>query len=560
MNSASHELPITASLDDPFYYLANFRFVLAWVADRYDDLLGERERAFIEVFATLPLPAQALLVRMVMRKGTRFRTGKLCYAEIGDTEAALAPLIEVGWVDADPVLDLESLFTLLTKAEIVEALQHEIISAGLPVSSGKTALRDSLEARRLTPRPLSDWWPQAPDRVVELTWMETCDRLRLMFFGNLRQDWAEFVLAELGLQRFETVEFTRESRAFQAREEVDAYLDLHRLRERLEEGELPRTLWHEVPEAPDNSWLEARRAKLLFQLAREAERHDDLAMALAIYPSCGHPEARARHLRLLERCGEFEAAYRLAERAQVAPRSEAESQALERLVPRLCRRLALPLPSKVTPASPERLDLCLAKPVIGGVEAAVCEHLSSEHAPVHYVENTLIGGLFGLLCWRAIFAPLPGAFFHPFHTGPADLVREDFVARRHELFDACMAELDDGRYRETIRTTWHAKHGLSSPFVYWEVLSETLLEQALACLPAVHLKACFLRLLRDIGANRAGLPDLIQLWPDERRYRLIEVKGPGDRLQDNQRRWLAFFQEHAMPVAVCHVTWRDVVP
>ena len=29
-------------------------------------------------------------------------------------------------------------------------------------------------------------------------------------------------------------------------------------------------------------------------------------------------------------------------------------------------------------------------------------------APVHYVENTLINGLFGLLCWPAIFAPLPG--------------------------------------------------------------------------------------------------------------------------------------------------------
>ena len=32
--------------------------------------------------------------------------------------------------------------------------------------------------------------------------MALCDRLRLMFFGNLRQDWAEFVLTELGLQRF----------------------------------------------------------------------------------------------------------------------------------------------------------------------------------------------------------------------------------------------------------------------------------------------------------------------------------------------------------------------
>ena len=45
--------------------------------------------------------------------------------------------------------------------------------------------------------------------------------------------------------------------------------------------------------------------------------------------------------------------------------------------------------------------------------------------------------------------------------------------------------------------------------------------------------------------------------PGERRYDMIEVKGPGDRLQDNQRRWLAFFHHHEMPVAVCYVRWAD---
>jgi hypothetical protein len=34
---------------------------------------------------------------------------------------------------------------------------------------------------------------------------------------------------------------------------------------------------------------------------------------------------------------------------------------------------------------------------------------------------------------------------------------------------------------------------------------------------------------------------------------MVEVKGPGDRLQDNQRRFLEFCIEHDMPVAVCRV-------
>jgi len=35
-------------------------------------------------------------------------------------------------------------------------------------------------------------------------------------------------------------------------------------------------------------------------------------------------------------------------------------------------------------------------------------HLQQDDAPVHYVENALLCSLFGLLCWEAIFAPLPG--------------------------------------------------------------------------------------------------------------------------------------------------------
>lgn len=33
--------------------------------------------------------------------------------------------------------------------------------------------------------------------------MDLCDRLRLMFFGNLHQDWSEFVLADLGIYTYE---------------------------------------------------------------------------------------------------------------------------------------------------------------------------------------------------------------------------------------------------------------------------------------------------------------------------------------------------------------------
>jgi hypothetical protein len=187
----------------------------------------------------------------------------------------------------------------------------------------------------------------------------------------------------------------------------------------------------------------------------------------------------------------------------------------------------------------------------------VLGHLHREDAPVFYVENTLANTLFGLLCWPAVFAAIPGAFFHPFHRGPADLYSPDFHQRRAREFEACLARLDDGSHFDAILATWEEKHGIQSPFVAWDYLDRGIIELALACIPPAHLKLWFRRILQDVKDNRTGFPDLIQFFPNEKRYDMIEVKGPGDRLQDNQLRWIDYCAEHGMPVTVCYLQWQE---
>lgn len=114
------------SLDDPFYYLNNFQQVLAWLTQRYADVLSTDEQRFIEHFAALPRGAQGLLVRMVMRKGLRFRHSKLHYPEIGDIGAAVAPLLALGWVEKEAPIGLAELFEVLLKPEILLCLGHLI--------------------------------------------------------------------------------------------------------------------------------------------------------------------------------------------------------------------------------------------------------------------------------------------------------------------------------------------------------------------------------------------------------------------------------------------------
>jgi len=540
-------------LEDPLYYLHNFRQVLAWLGQRYTDLLAPDEAHFIQRFDSLPQASQALLVRMVMRKGLHFRAGKLNYAEIGSAGDAVLPLLAQGWVSDHSLLSFEELFGLLQKGEILTAFK-----AFIDQPKGKKAdWLEPLSAQFTDSREFRHWCPDLSEPLYSLTVMDLCDRLRLMFFGNLYQDWSEFVLADLGIYTYEKVEFCAESRGLRSRDDVHGLLFLHACQQAFEAGEALETVLEQVATVTtDNAWLEKRRAKLLFQVGQHCERSAELALAERIYRSCAYPGARARLIRVLERQEDFPQAMLLAREAQLAPESAAEQQHLLRVIPRLARKLGEPALPKVKPREVVRLDLELPAPEpLMSVEYCVQAHLSDDTAPVHYVENSLINSLFGLLCWPAIFAPLPGSFFHPFQRGPADLHSEDFHQRRAELFSACLDQLEDGRYLTTIRQRYAEKWGIQSPFVFWNVLSEDLLDQALDCLPIAHLRRWFERLLLDIRANRTGMPDLIQFWPEQKTYRMIEVKGPGDRLQDNQLRWLEFCGEHQMPVTVCYVRW-----
>src|SRR3989442_609742 len=225
-----------------FYYLHNFQRALDWIGQRYGDLLDAPEQAFLTRFTQLPQPSQALMVRLLMRRGPWFRAGKLVYEEIPAIADAAAPLLELGWLDAGHPMALEELFALHTKPELLQALQplHE------------------------APRPYAQWQPQGV-AAGESAWRvmvgALCERFRLMFFGNLYQDWSEFVLADLGVFRYEAVAFDAASRAFQSRADVDGYLALQACRAALDEGvEIDALLQQVAGCASGNAWLEQRRA------------------------------------------------------------------------------------------------------------------------------------------------------------------------------------------------------------------------------------------------------------------------------------------------------------
>ena len=270
---------------------------------------------------------------------------------------------------------------------------------------------------------------------------EVCERFRLMFFGNLHQDWSEFVLADLGVFQYERAFRRGLARIPVARRRgpLPGFACLPRGAGRDAAGGDGRAAGRLAGSGPGlrqrQSLAGAAPRQVLLRIGQACERAGDWPAAERVYAQCAYPGARHRRIRVHERMTLLPEALALAEQALAAPESEEEAQRVARMLPRLRRALGQPRPPAAGLRAAPRRDLVLPRPADGlPVELAVRDHWHRDEAPAHYVENTLFNALFGLLCWPAVFAPVPGAFFHPFQRGPADLGAPDFPARRAAQF------------------------------------------------------------------------------------------------------------------------------
>lgn len=527
------------------------------VVDQYSDLLSPSELDFHKHFIHLGSDAQKLLVRMLMRKGHFFRSDKLNYREITDTRKAAGELKSSGLIDINPLTEIENLLPLFSKNEWLEKLRKiEAFSSVLP------------ELRKLKRGEFDRALTTCPDFAINLTWLEQdiyqltapaiFDVFKLLFFGNLTQDLTEFVLNDLGLYRYESYHIDRSARLFSNRRQIEKHIEYYLLRDLLEDcleagSEFILELHTLLPTPdPEDKALCRRVQKIHLKMARQLERLECLDQALEIYQHCQYPPARERRARIFAKQNRLDDAIAVCEEIIKDPADEEElffAGSFGKRITRKCQRQW----HEPVIYQPESETLVLD--INDTVELAVAKYFSNQ-GDCHYVENALFCSLFGLHYWDVIFAPVRGAFSHPFQSRPHDLHESDFVRLRAGLFAAAQAHLLTFRERtDHYLQLWRDKYGTLTPFVYWGALNESIIATAIERIPRNHWEKVFERLWRDLKANSSGFPDLIH-FPATGGYELIEVKGPGDRLQKNQLRWMQYFSEHGIPHKVVQVEWR----
>lgn len=173
-------------------------------------------------------------------------------------------------------------------------------------------------------------------------------------------------------------------------------------------------------------------------------------------------------------------------------------------------------------------------------------------------EGSTFSTLCGLLLWDVVFMDgVPDVFRNAYQAFPLDLCTDSFFASRGPALEARLQQIH-GAPAESLRAwvaaTWQAQEGRVASLVSWDRF--TSLQQAqdlVSCLGGPILSGVCRRLATDFRHCRGGLPDLVVWNSQDHRFKLVEVKGPNDRLSHKQMIWLDELQKLGADVEVCHV-------
>ncbi|MBE8577993.1 VRR-NUC domain-containing protein [Vibrio sp. OPT18] len=535
----------------PIYYLDNFNRLVEHAQTLYPDLLSDDEYRWLSAYKRLSVSSQCLMVRLLSRKGRWFRSDKLNYIEIHDLNTALQELSTSGFIGLShpeeqhdlAISEVELGLHLLTKPELLNVFPA--------LKSHRTAKKDEL-LLRLDQQPFAQFQNLTFDCIYVVE-AQVIDVLLLLFFANTYQDLSQFVLSDLGLNTFENYPLSKQRRFFTSRDQLNQLLQMRDIQRLYSEGdrkdgEFLELLLNSIPEESEHRSIARKRSRLINDIARDLERLNLNDQAIFWFRQSTLPPSRERLARIYDKQGTLDLMCDIVTQMKAATSDVSELEVAIKLEDRLLRKQGHKVSRTIKPSCKElKLELDLSQT---RVELAVKQHYENQGWDVYFSENSFLCGLFGLAFWDVIFADVEGAFINRYQHRPLDLYHSDFVDKRAEQVEAVFQTISKHGLNHLLNT-YDEKQGIANPFVHWNHFPKALIEHSLASIPNALVIDLFKVILSDLKLFRTGMPDLIAFKGDD--FHWIEVKGPGDKLQDNQWRWIKEFERLSVPFSVCYV-------
>uniref|UniRef100_A0A7N9IHI6 Fanconi-associated nuclease n=1 Tax=Macaca fascicularis TaxID=9541 RepID=A0A7N9IHI6_MACFA len=578
------------------YYLRSFLVVLKTVLENEDDMMlfDEQEKGIVTQFYQLSVTGQKLYVRLFQRKLSWIKMTKLEYEEIAsDLTPVIEELKNAGFLQTESELqELSEVLELLSAPELKSlAKTFHLVNP----NGQKQQLVDAF-LKLAKQRSVCTWGKNKPGigavilkraKALAGQSIRICKGPRAVFSRILllfsltdsmededaacggQGQLSTVLLVNLGRMEFPTYTINRKTQIFQDRDDLIRYAAATHMLSDISSA-MANGNWEEAKELAQCAKRDWNRLKNHPSL----RCHEDLPLFLRCF-TVGWIYTRILSLfvEILQRLHMYEEAVRelesLLSQRIYCPDSRGRwwdrlalnlHQHLKRLEPvtitgRLCPQRGMGKSVFVMEAG-EAADpttvLCSVE------ELALAHYRRSGFDQGIHGEGSTFSTLCGLLLWDIIFMDgIPDVFRNACQAFPLDLCTDSFFASRRPALEARLQLIHDApaeSLRAWVAATWQEQEGRVASLVSWDRF--TSLQQAqdlVSCLGGPVLSGVCRRLAADFRHCRGGLPDLVVWNSQSHRFKLVEVKGPNDRLSHKQMIWLAELQKLGAEVEVCHV-------
>nr|XP_048724192.1 fanconi-associated nuclease 1 isoform X3 [Caretta caretta] len=559
------------------YYLQNFLMVLQMVLENHDDrrLFDEQDTSTIAKFYQLSARGQKLYVRLFQRKLNWIKINKIEYAEISaDLLPVIGELVEAGFLqteselqDLSEGLDLLSAPELKTlaktfhlknpngqKQQLVEdflrlAKQRSIFSKN-QAGIGAVILKRYATAAHLSNdvaiAMANGNWTEAKYLYMcaKETWHELKNHPSLRCHRDLPEYLRHFTVGWM---------YTRIlSRG------VEILQRLHMYEEAVEE--LQNLLSQEVYCIDSRGrWWDRLALNLHQHLKRTEQAIECIRKGLSDpFVRTGHRLSlyqRALRLRDSPSCKKFRSLF------QELPVITVEDVTHVTIKGKMCPQTGVGKSVFLVEDDDDQEegeDFTLSTIMCSVEELALTHYRQNGFDQGIHGEGSTFSTLYSLLMWDIIFMDgIPDVFRNSYQAFPLDLYTDSFYEKRRDAIESRLQLLyaaSSETLKEMIANVWNAQEGKAAALVSWDRFTSLQQAQSLvSCFGGPFLSGVCRRLSKDLRHCRGGLPDLVVWSTQEHCFKLVEVKGPNDRLSYKQMIWLGELKKLGAAVEVCHV-------
>ncbi|XP_058736594.1 fanconi-associated nuclease 1 homolog isoform X1 [Vicia villosa] len=613
--NAQHAVESAIKNPSSVKYQLNFCLIIQEALKNNIHLLTEDEKTYIESFTSLSNDSQRLFIRIYTRKGPWFRMSSISYPEILDIQKAVKELAEKEYIctveDGNQLCesDMNDILDVLTVSEL-----REILCFLLKKSCGHGMKKQDLISSILS--TCAGLWPHLSKMILDRTGFcikisskaeSLIWRIERLFFLNGEQDLSSFLLVDIGKIKYPTytctilepifsnrMDLLAFEEAIEVAQVMDEALDANKtdmvlrcikIAESRVSAVLPiqystsKTVstFHHLFTA---SWVYSKVVTLGISFLEQERRYSDAIDLLKLLQNVFTCDVKRGYwaLRLsvdLEHLGYIDESLQVAENALLDQWVRAGSRmALQRRVLRLGkppRRWKVPsfsksvlrkIPEVYVQGRPLNSELGAKNRFYNeegnqcGVEELALDYYAAEGWQGVHTESGIWLTIFGLLMWDVIYADVPNVFHTRFQNAPLDLGTDSFYTARASIIESHLQQIHEGMAEEFLIMSWETHYGTSCRGVNWDRHSLDELRAAVTCVRGSCLASFCKLLCEDYRSWSSGMPDLL-LWRFCGEYsgeaKLVEVKGPKDRLSEQQRAWLLMLMDCGFTIEVCKV-------